>query len=619
MSASETTLVQWLQRKDGGFADPFADYSGTQMPSTMGNVLKWCELLWHNDGTYRMAMERVVSYFLTKVMVTDVSDQQKEHWEDFLEDTLKIMSVMRIVGLDFMCYGNSFTSLYVPFRRFLACKSCGFEQPIDKTNAKYKRLKFTGVCNKCKHNGEMDRRDRRSRETDKVEIIRWNPHHIKMMFHPLSHQPKFLYEIPGDLKKNIRNGIPFYVNNTPWEIIEAIHADQLFMFKDDVVFHMKEETLAGIQNRGWGVPRALSNFKQAWYIQVMRRYNEALALDYIVPWRLITPGQSASREADPLIHQNLSNFSNRIERMVKRHRQDPADVNVLPFPVEYQALGGEAKALAPQELMASATDELLNAAGIPAELYRGSLTLQSMPTALRLFESTWPHLVSQLNSWLDWLMASVAQAFNWDPAKATLEPVRHADDIEGRTIRLQLAAANQISLETAFRPLGIKMKDEIERKFDEQRMMMDAQREFEQEQAEREAMEQRVAETAMMRQQGAGAAPGMMGGPGGAPPGGGMMGGAPGGATPAMGNPMSGPGPTSPQEMQAAAQQTAQQLLSMDETTRRSELINLKRTDPTMHSLVKAALEDMRTEMRSQGQQQMQQQMQGQGGAPMPM
>jgi len=33
----------------------------------------------------------------------------------------------------------------------------------------------------------------------------------------------------------------------------------------------------------------MSEKKQAWYLQVLQRYNEAIALDYIIPFRVISP------------------------------------------------------------------------------------------------------------------------------------------------------------------------------------------------------------------------------------------------------------------------------------------------------------------------------------------
>jgi hypothetical protein len=69
--------------------------------------------------------------------------------------------------------------------------------------------------------------------------------------------------------------------------------------------------------------------------------------------------------------------------------------------------------------------------------------------------------------------------------------------------------------------------------------------------------------------------------------------------------------------MMGRANEIAQQLMTLPETQRKSELISLKRTDPTLHSLVISVMDDIRQQARSQGQQMVLQQQYG-GGQGMP-
>ncbi len=354
----------------------------------------------------------------------------------------------------------------------------------------------------------------------------------------------------------------------------------------------------------------MSNFKQGFYIQVLKRYNEALALDYIVPWRVITPaGPRGHPQLDPVFHANMGDFVNRVRGMIGEHRRDPLSVNTLPFPVEYKALGGEGQELAPHEMITVALDELLNSCGVPAELYRGTLKYDAMPAALRLFEATWPHLVSGLNNWLNWLLEGLAMSFNWERARGRMTPVTRADDMEARLVRLQLAAANKISDTTALAPFGIEsIRDEIRRIIEEQRIWKEEQEKAQKEMEQQEEMQRRVAETAAIRQ----GVPGLPGGgampPGGmAPPGMGPGGG--------LGSPGMGPGgQVTPGDLLTQADQIAQQLLTMDETARKRQLSQIRQTDETLHAVVKSKLEQMRTAARSVGQQQVIGQLAGQQG-----
>lgn len=585
--------VQW-------FPDPFLDYSGMYTPRNLQSMLRWCELMWAHNGTYRMALERVCAYFLTKVEVLDVADAVKKNYEEFLNDTLRVTAQLRMVGLDFLFYGNSFTSLFVPFRRYLRCKHCKFDRPIEQTLYTFRQFKFYSQCPRCNERGEQEVVDRRSMEHDKLRIIRWNPYDMQILHHPLSHDFRYLWRIPADFKSQVMKGIPFYLQYTPWEYIEAIKYNHLFGFHDNIIFHLKEDTLAGLQNRGWGIPRALSVFKQGFYIQVLKRYNEALAMDYIVPWRVVTPGRPAgpAGKVDPLLHANLGDFAARVRGMISEHRRDPLAMHSLPFPVDYQVLGGEAKDLAPHELLTVAIDELLNSIGVPADLYKGSLQVQAMPTALRLFEATWPHLVAGFNNWINWLLEGVAMAFNWEHARARMTPVTRADDMEARIIRLQLSAANRISASTALEPFDINVRDEIRRIFDEQRMLREEQQKVEKEEMQAQEMQRRLAETSAMRQGiMPGAAPGGVA-PGGMAPGMGMMGGAGGSMTPG--------------DVLSQADQMAQQLLAMPEGERRRQLNQLRQTDETLHAVVNQKLKQFRSEARSVGQDQVLAQMTGQ-------
>lgn len=587
------------------FPDPWLDYASQEMPKSLMNVLQWAEFIWLTNGTYRMACERVVRYFLTKVEILDVDDEQKKNYVEFVENTLKVIDQLAVLGDDFLCYGNSFSSLLAPFDRFLACPVCRMERPIERTIYEFtKDYKFKGECPKCKKVVSFERNDRRSANDSEFKLVRWSPHYILIQYNEVTHDCEYRYRIPEEVKRKVRGGDKFVLRTLPWEMIECIQQDKLFRFDRDRIYHMKEPTLGGFRSMGWGIPRLIANFKQAYYIQVLKRYNEALAIDYIVPFRVITPAGGNSRMADPLLHQNLGSTKSIILNMIAEHRRDPATHHFLPFPIDYKALGGEGAQMATHELINAANDEMLNAQGIPAEMYKGTLQLQVAPTALRLFERTWPQLVSGYNGWLCWVLKQVANSKNWEPARARMQPVTLADDIEKKQILLQLAAAKEVSRTTAFGPFGIDIREELRRTYEEEREKAEMEREFQREESERAKMDQQLAAVE-------GGSPGAPGGaqPGMAAGGGGMAPGMPGGAPPQGGNTN-----MTPQAMLAQADQIAQQLLQMPYEARKSQMLQLKQSDEALHALVKSKMEQQRNQAANQGKQMLQQQGQpGQG------
>lgn len=591
-----------LNRFSGAFPDPYLDYASTQMPRSIYDVMRWCEYLWLTYGTYRTACQRVVRYFLTSIELSDASDDEKEKYEAFLRDELKIMSALADIGDDYLAYGNSFISINVPFRRYLRCPKCSLERPINKVKYKFFNWNFEGACGnpKCEYKGKFDRIDRRSIETDGLKIVRWSPHEIKLLYHPIIDKTTYLWDIPGWFKGEVKKGNPYYIESTPWEIVEAVKANELFRFHEDVIYHMRETTLAGVRSFGWGIPRVMGNFKQAWYIQVLKRYNEAIALDYIIPFRVMTPAPGSSGQADPLLHMNVQNFQSQALGMFRAHRKDPTTVHALPFPIKLELLGAEGKNLAPTDLLDKGTDEFLNAQGVPAEMYRGTLQWQAMPVALRLFERTWVHMIEEMNGLINWTFGRVSELQNWENLKGRLQPVTLADDMEKKQIQLQLSAGQQISKQTALAPFGINVREETKRKLQEQEYEQEQTSKFQEDMAQKQELQRTV--TMGAAGQPVGTQPGQPGQP------------APGGA-PGMPAAAAGGGGTgvTPDDLTAQAEQLATQLVSMPYELRRSQLLKIKKSNETLHAIVISKMKELQQQAKTQGGQQVLQQMGAQG------
>jgi len=558
------------------------------MPRNIGEALGWCEQIWFKNGTYSRALSRVVSYFLSDAEVLDASEEEKDRYEEFLNETINVKVVLRLLGIDFMAYGNSFSSIYVPFKRSLYCKPCKAEIPIEHLEYKFTRGKFHWTCPKCEGTHVSEKPiDRRIADPTQIYIKRWSPHEIHIMKHPISGNKIFLWDPSSDIVRKIKDGDPFHLEQFPWEMVKAILDGKMFEFAPKVVYHMCEDTLAGVDTGGWGISQTIPNFSQAYYVQMAKLYNEVLMQEYVVPFRVVTPA-AGQGPRDPLISSNIGDSNRKILSMFNTHRQKPGGWHALPFPVEYQALGGEGMTINTYDHIGAAMDELLNAAGVPAELYKGTVAFQSLPSALRLFQNTWTHLGAQFDGWIAWLMDTVSVLFNWDKAKARIPMPTMADDIERRQLLLQLMSGNVISKGAGLTPLGMDADDQLHEIFRERRAAEDAEMRYQLESQQRQMMQQQFA---------GGGTPAMMAGqPGGQ--GGGMP-------TPQI----------TMDDMSMQADQQAQQLLAMPYEARRAEMLKLKKSNETLWASVKAKMQTQRQEMSSQGKQMIQQQM----GQPPPM
>ena len=628
------------------YPDPFNDVASLSIPTNMRSALYWCEYIFSMFGTYRMAMERVISYFLTDVDILDSSDDETEKWTAFLNDTLDVKTVVQNNLRNRECYGNSFTSVVRPFVRFLTCPKCGYLAPLKEIhgNSHFKfnykpgdpDKAFCATCPVCKvgsgYSGPWKIKDEDDDNEKKLKVKIWNPHEIEILHDTYTDEVAYLWRIPEDYKKQLRTaadsrGNLFMLERAPKEVLRAIANNQIYRFNPDAVFHMKEPTLAGIYNRGWGLPRIISNFRQIWYVQVLRRFNEAIALDYVIPFRIITPAPAQGKSGgglpiDPMSMYNGSDFRGQVNSMIRRRRKDPAGLQVLPFPVNFQMFGADANQLAPRDLLDQGMEQLLNDAGTPVELYNGSLQLQTAPVALRLFESTWHHLVHDANSFLAWLVRQVSQIMSWETVTAKLKRVTIADNLEKQLMAAQLMMSQQLSGGTVLSDLGYNWKKEQRNIADESRYQSELQTRT-QEEMEQAGFAQQIAKGQGGAQQGGDPSQGGGGAPaGGAAPAGGMGMGSGQPVTQYLSQ-MSPNVPQTPQDMMTVADSLAQELMGLPESVKNSELRKLKQYNQALHSMVKARMDEIRNQTKSQaGNQamgQMQQQAAGGAGAPPPM
>jgi hypothetical protein len=619
---------------ESAFADPFNDYATTQMPTTMRSALWWSEYIWQVQGTYRMAMERIVSYFLTDIELGgEASDDEKKKYKEFLDEQLYALNFLGQVMRDRLCYGNAFASVVVPFRRYLQCPKTGDMYPLKVAyyNFDFKfndQFEFVATCPKTGWRGPWQLIDKPREESDHLILKRWNPHEIELLHDPYTDEVAYLWRIPEYYKRMVKEGNLFHLERASKQVLEAIRHNKLFRFNREALFHMKEPTLAGIRNMGWGIPRSLVNYRQIWYVQVLRRYNEAIALDYIVPFRLITPGTSGGTSAggiatnDPMSIYAAGDFRSQVRGMLNRRRRDPASWQMLPFPVNYQMLGGDAKQLAPTEMIQQGYETLLNESGAPVEFYNGSLTIQAAPVALRLFESTHRQLVTDANMFLQWMVNAISRIMSWELVDCTLTRVTIADDMQKQMSALQLMMGQQLSGTSGLAAIGYDWETEQKRIADEARKQQEMQAR-QQEEMEQAGFAQQIAKGVNPMAPPAGGDPN-------AAAGGAAAGGAPAGGAPAGGDPaaagMGTPAPVSnyiqsmgpnamvtPNDLQSAAEQLANELLGLPEGVKDSELRKLKQFNPTLHSITRAKMDEIRSQMRTQGGAMLQQQQFGGG------
>ena len=145
-----------------------------------------------------------------------------------------------------------------------------------------------------------------------------------------------------------------------------------------------------------------------------------------------------------------------ISRMFSDQRLDRTAVHSFPWPIAYQELGGQGKALSPKESREYETSQLLNGMGYPVEFFQSSLSVQQMPTAIRMFEQSYRFLQRGLSHAVKETCARISKHMYGEAFDVFLQSPAMAADLERRGIYLQMYAGGQISGKTALETIGLR-------------------------------------------------------------------------------------------------------------------------------------------------------------------
>ena len=598
----------------GSSAEPFDDLAGRSMPKTLDDAFRWAQFVHTGgDATYARGVRWVAAYFITDVDIRPrasqgkktLTDEEAGKWEQYCRKVLRLRRVLLESAENVLVYGIDLISLMEPFRRSLSCPGCrdkglGSEFPLDEVvnspafDFRWKDFEFHAHCPVCKYRGAWVVRDRRCGPEADLIVRRWSPLEIEIEYDKFRGERTFIWKIPADYRAQIKAGDLHVLRNCNKEVLAAIKANEKLIFEPGQVHATIAPMLAGLDTKGWPIPPAICNYRQIWHAQTLRRMTEAIAQDHIVPHKVIFPApRGGDPAADPVFGSSLSRFVTFVRGELKRREKDPNHVSVLPFPIEQVILGGDANQIAPYQLTEQVRDDMLNAAGVPAELYKGTLSLQSTPGSLRLFEAQWAHLVDGLGEITQYLVERTALIRNWEPVDAVLIPVTIADNVQETMAKLQLMMGGQVSQTTGMRPMGVDFRQEQDRLASEQKYVAKKQEEAQQEAQGRQGM----AQMAQPPQPGQPQQPGQPG------------------QAPAAGGGGGGSGGMGLEEVAAKAKDLGDQIAAMPDTQRTSELMNLKKTNPILHALVKAHLDEVRQQAQTSGGAQVMAQQYGKQGS----
>jgi intein/homing endonuclease len=261
---------------------PLFDFLTAFVPRKLKDLFRLCEYLYFNSGQIYAVLQKFCTYPVTDVIYETQNESLRNFYEDLHDKTFKIKRVLIKAAIDKFIYGNSFTSLYTPFVRFLRCHACNNLTNITQVSYKFKlkKLAFTYTCAGCKAlvtATDKDVIDKKITRKDHIKIIRWDPKLMDMDYNPITGHSEYFYTIPKELKERAAKGNKHLIDTMPMEFLRALRDDKIFKFAEGEIFHMRMDAPAGIDN-SWGFPPLASTIKLFLYAAVLRKANECVSL-----------------------------------------------------------------------------------------------------------------------------------------------------------------------------------------------------------------------------------------------------------------------------------------------------------------------------------------------------
>jgi hypothetical protein len=258
----------------------------------------------------------------------------------------------------------------------------------------------------------------------------------------------------------------------------------------------------------------------------------------------------------------MRQWTNAVSNIIKRKRKDPTAIHAVPFPLKYDEFGANPNKLGNKEMMEYASRELLDASGYPVELFKGTLAVQQIPTAIRLFENQHWHIMHGFNTLSQWVAGKVTAYLGLPKMIVNLMPPSIADDVDKQAMRFNLGMSGELPRKSFWGSLGITEPEERIRERMEEDLRIEKAR-MEQEQEFKRELEGFTA-----------------GGEGGGEQGGG----------------------TTPLDVEERAMQEADRLMAIpSDGERRKAMDALRAQDIQLYSMAKEIMEQKRRKGESQG------------------
>lgn len=495
------------------YPSPWWDLAHMDLPRSVKSLFRRVAYHVIANPLVSSAVRKLAAYPVTEVTVEANEepgfDKHVQRWEDLLHRVLDIQKVQVELGIDYYTYGNAFASVYLPFIKLLRCARCGESHRLGKlTYGKewtFHNFRYVLNCPSCGASGVAQAQDKYIRSYKDIRIVRWEPEFVNIDYNPVTTHARYSYQVPPDIAAKIRQKDPWYLVDMPAAFIEAVRLNRPVRLVDANLFHFKAPSPSTSSARGWGIPPILAAMKDSYHLQVMKKANEAVMLEHLLPLDIFYP-TAGNGQQDPYLHVNLGQWQRDVERQIAMWRRDPNHKPVMSVPVGVNRVGGTGRALLLHQEIRAVSEHILVGMNVPQEFVFGGLTWTGSSVSIRMLENMFLADRAMHERFLrHFVVPVVAMHMRWTPVNVRMRTFRMADDVQAKQLLMQLRGMKEVSGKTLLAEFGKDSEEEqklieveLRQRLDAQKVEMLAQVDAQAEAAERQ---QARASAAQMRQQ----------------------------------------------------------------------------------------------------------------------
>lgn len=459
LSPTSLSSALTIGRPERMYPSPFFDLSRTYLPRTIKETFDWCAYYYLTNPVINGVCSKLAAYAITDMVFAETPEGAVYKR---IFDRLNMRTVLVEHNLDRSCFGNALITVFFPFIKMLTCPSCEHVEAAETAKWKWKGGKFLITCNKCRESGYARARDVTTKAESKVRIIKWNPRLITIRRNDSTGRCRYFYEMPKYLRNEIMQGVRSTIIDTPQAYLDALLDNKAIEIDSGKIFHSRRPSISrDPEDDAWGIPLILPVLKDIFLVQILKKSQEAVAMEYVLPLRSLYPDVRADGN-NVYSNINLKDWQESVVKQVKQWKKDPSHIAVMPVPVGQQTMGGTGRQMLLHQEVRFYNDTIVSGMGVPTGFYYGEAMYSGASVNMRALENEFIANRQDMEHLVEFIVDKLAEWLSIAPSPVKFLPFKMADDMPRKQFLFNLAAQGFISREAFLSELDFSFKKENE-------------------------------------------------------------------------------------------------------------------------------------------------------------